>query len=311
MLNLIKNEWMKLWSKKGTWVMIILLSMIIIGMTGLLKLTETLYDNSDWTKSLESDIEEIEKQLDSPDLTEREIVELEMQREESQEMIVFSIEDSQPRVRETVIVETFDLMAIVTLLTIIVSGGIISQEFSQGTIKMLLSRPVSRWKVLASKYMTVFLFCLLATAIAYVSSVVSAYIFFPASTESTLPFYEQTLDISAIWGKSLYLLFLSLINAMVVATIAFMLGVIFRSSSMAIGISMFLYFTGAMIVMFLSDYSFAKYILFAHTNLTDYERGYVLFPDLAMSFSVVVIIIYWILFLVISFWTFMKRDVTA
>lgn len=99
MLNLIKNEWMKLWSKKGTWVMVIFLAAIIIGLTGLAKLSERLFDDSEWTESLETEIDEIETQLASDDLTERERVELEMQQEDMQEMVVFSIESNQPQVR--------------------------------------------------------------------------------------------------------------------------------------------------------------------------------------------------------------------
>lgn len=311
MLNLIRNEWMKLWSKKGTWVMVIFLAVIIIGFTGLAKLAESMIDNTTWTETLEEDLTEIEKELASPDLTEREKVELEIQRDDKQEMAAISVQSTEPQVRESIILETYGIMAIVTLLTIIVAGGIVSTEFSQGTIKMLLSRPVSRWKVLASKYITVVLFCLLATGILYLSSVGSAYIFFPGSTESTVLFNNQALEISAVWGKSLYLLFLAFINAMIIGTIAFMLGVVFRSTSMAIGISMFLYFTGAMIVMFLSDYFFAKYLIFAHSNLTVHETGGAFFPELSMTFSVVVIVVYWVIFLALSFLSFMKRDVTA
>lgn len=311
MLNLIKNEWMKLWSKKGTWVMVIFLAAIVIGITGLAKISESIVDESEWRESIEADLAQVEEELQSEDLTERERIELEIQQEEMQEMVVFSLDNSEPQVRESVILETYNMMSVVSLLTIIVAGGIVSTEFSQGTIKMLLSRPVSRSKVLASKYITVILFCLLATAITYLFSVVSAYIFFPGSTENTVLFYERSLEISAILGKSLYLLFLTFINAMIIATIAFMLGIVFRSTSMAIGISMFLYFTGAVIVMFLSEYAFAKFILFAHSNLTVYENGTAFFPDIAMSFAVTTIAVYWVIFLLISFMSFEKRDVTA
>lgn len=311
MLNLIKNEWMKLWSKKGTWVMVIFLAVLIFGFGGLAKLSESLFDDTEWQESVEADIAQIEKDLESPDLTEREKIELEIQRDDMREMQVVSIDSGQPLVREVIIADTHSFMSLVTLLTIIVAGGIVSTEFSQGTIKMLLSRPVSRWKVLASKYFTVILFSLLATAITYVASVASAFIIFPGATGDTILFNEQTLEVSAVWGKSLYLLFLAFINVMMIATIAFMLGVVFRSTSMAIGISIFLYFTGGMIVMFLSDYFFAKFILFAHTNLTVYDTGTELLPDLSMAFSVVVLLVYWIIFLVLTFLTFMKRDVTA
>lgn len=291
--------------------MVILLSAIILGFTGLAKLSENLFDDSEWTESLEVELAEVEKELATPDLAEDRKLELEQHQSSIQENIVFSIESSKPQSRESVITETFGMMAIVTLLTIIVSSGIVSTEFSEGTIKMLLSRPVKRWKILLSKYLTVVLFCLFITGVTYVTSVLGAFIFFPGATESTFMFYDTELATSAFLGKSLYMIFLAFINAVVISTMAFMLGTVFRSTSLAIGISIFLYFTGGMIVMFLSDYEVAKYILFAHTNLTNYETGYVMFEDLTMPFSVVIIIVYSLVFLALSFLSFMKRDVTA
>ena len=291
--------------------MVILLAAIILGFTGLAKLSENLFDDTAWTESLEEELAEIEKELASPDLDEEEKVELEQRQIEAQENIAYNIESSKPQIREAIIADAFGMMSIVTLLTIIVSSGIVSAEFSQGTIKMLLSRPVSRWKILTSKYLTVLLFCLLATAVTYISSVLGAYIFFPGATESTFMFYETELATSAVWGKSLYMMFLAFINAAVISTLAFTLGTVFRSTSLAIGISIFLYFTGGMIVMFLSDYAIAKYILFAHSNLTQYETGYVMLDDMTMPFSVVIVIVYSLVFLALSFLSFTKRDVTA
>src|SRR5690625_7731056 len=50
------------------------------------------------------------------------------------------------------------LLSIVSLLTIIVAAGIVANEFRWGTIKLLLIRPISRTKILASKYIAVLLF---------------------------------------------------------------------------------------------------------------------------------------------------------
>ena len=58
------------------------------------------------------------------------------------------IEWNQPRSREDVILGAIGIMSLVILLMIIASAGIVASEFSQGTIKMLLSRPVKRWKIL-------------------------------------------------------------------------------------------------------------------------------------------------------------------
>ncbi|MBE1553253.1 ABC transporter permease [Sporosarcina limicola] len=311
MPKLIQNEWMKLWSKKGTWVMAILLVAIIIGFQGIAKLSEKYMDDSRWTETLQGDLAEVEKELASPDLTEDKKVELEERKSEMESNISFSIESSQPQTREKVITETFGIMSMVTLLTIIVASGIVSTEFSQGTIKMLLSRPVKRWKILTSKYITVLLFCLLATTITYVSSAIGAFIFFPASVENSFMFYGTELTTSAFLGKSLYMMFLAFINAAVISTLAFMLGTVFRSTSMANGVSIFLFFTGPVIVAFLSKYEIAKYVLFANANLTQYETGQTFFDDMTMPFSIAVLIGYVIIFLVLSLVSFTKRDVTA
>ncbi|UZN01022.1 ABC transporter permease [Lysinibacillus sp. MHQ-1] len=50
------------------------------------------------------------------------------------------------------------MLTLVTLFTVITAASIVSSEFSTGTIKMLLTRPMSRAKVLTSKLLTTFLF---------------------------------------------------------------------------------------------------------------------------------------------------------
>ncbi|MBO1910437.1 hypothetical protein J4G37_37335, partial [Microvirga sp. 3-52] len=118
------------------------------------------------------------------------------------------------------------------------------------------------------------------------------------------------LALSAIWGKSAYMMFLSLINVFMISTFAFMVGSVFRSTSLAVGLSIFLFFSGTMIVLFLERFEIAKYIFFAH-DLTQYELGFKMLDSNTMGFSVVVVSVYAILFLAISYLTFNKRDVTA
>ena len=89
MLKLIQNEWMKLWNKKGTWVMVILLAVLIVGMSGLSKLMEGLHDNSAWTEDLQKELVQVEEELVAPDLTEDNKVELMMRQEEIQQNIAY------------------------------------------------------------------------------------------------------------------------------------------------------------------------------------------------------------------------------
>ena len=309
MLKLIQNEWIKLWQKKGTWIMVIILAVAIVGLSGLTKFADQ-FDDSEWIEEMEKDVVKIEEQLASPDLTEEEIEDLELERDDLQESIAMSIEYNQPTTREGTIVDTYGMMSLVTLLTVIAAAGIVATEFSEGTIKMLLSRPVKRWKVLMSKYLTIVLFGLLLAVITYVLNVASAFILFPTAEGKSILWGETDLAITAVWGKSMYMMLLGFVNVVMISTLAFMLGSVFRSTSLAIGVSLFLHFTGTLIVMFLEKFAVAKYILFSH-GLTQYETGSKLLESNTMTFSIVVLVVYAVVFLAISFTTFIKRDITA
>ncbi|WP_051541306.1 ABC transporter permease [Caldalkalibacillus mannanilyticus] len=50
------------------------------------------------------------------------------------------------------------ILFFVILFTILIAAGIVAEEFTKGTIKLLLIRPVSRFKILLSKYVSTFLF---------------------------------------------------------------------------------------------------------------------------------------------------------
>lgn len=50
------------------------------------------------------------------------------------------------------------LSTLVFIFTVIVAGDSVASEFTWGTIKLLLIRPATRSKVLASKYISVVLF---------------------------------------------------------------------------------------------------------------------------------------------------------
>ncbi len=54
--------------------------------------------------------------------------------------------------------ENAGLTMLVSLFTIIVAASIVSSEFKWGTIKLLLIRPISRGKILWTKYVNVLIF---------------------------------------------------------------------------------------------------------------------------------------------------------
>ena len=159
MLKLIQNEWMKLWSKKGTWVMTGLLVIMIAGMFGLTKWIESMndYDEPDWKVVVQGELTSVKEQLGNPMLSKSEKERLEDKEKILEYRLANSVEPLDNNSREKMIMDSAGIGSIVVLLTVIVAAGIVASEFSQGTIKMLLSRPVKRWKILTSKYLTVIL----------------------------------------------------------------------------------------------------------------------------------------------------------
>lgn len=207
---------------------------------------------------------------------------------------------------------TSGMLTLVTLFTVITAASIVSSEFSTGTIKMLLTRPMSRAKVLTSKLLTTFLFGLLLYVVNVVVSALIGLVLFGMGTGVELEMVNGQVVEKAVWSDLAYHYLLSGGDFVMSTLFAFLIGSVFRSSSLAIGLTMFLSFTGGMIVMFLSRYDIVKYIWLTHSDLTQYEHGGgSLIADVTLPFSLTVLAIYAVVFLVISYSTFMKRDVTA
>jgi len=304
---------MKLWSKKATWVMTILLVAMIAGMFGLTKWIQTTMDSSeqDWKTDVQADLVSTQEQLGNSTLAASEREELEGKEKVLEYRLVNSVQPLEVNSRETMIMESAGVGSIVVLLAVIVAAGIVASEFTQGTIKMLLSRPVKRWKILTAKYVTVHLFGILLMLVGFVVSIICAYILFSAGNGRELVWNGKEVVAASVWGKGLYILLLSYANVFVTATFAFMIGSVFRSSSLAIGLSLFSYFMGNTLVVLLAKYEVVKYIVFTHINLTMYESGSMFVEGITMPFSLAVLAVYIVVFLVISYTTFTKRDITA
>src|SRR5690625_5584432 len=96
------------------------------------------------------------------------------------------------------------------------------------------------------------------------------------------------------------------------STFAFMVSTIFRNSALAIGIAIFLMMAGNQIVFFLSEHAWAKYILFANTDLSQYAAGSEpIIVGMTLSFSIGMLLLYYSVFMILSWVFFTKRDVAG
>ncbi|MGK4116539.1 ABC transporter permease [Lysinibacillus capsici] len=313
MLKLIQNEWMKLWHKKGTWAMVAMLILVILVPAGITKYYEVKSPTEGSWQDIEQDaIQSYKETLAGEDLTEEDKAYFQEQMAISEYRLANDAPSQKDSSLASFMSFTSGMLTLVTLFTVITAASIVSSEFSTGTIKMLLTRPMSRAKVLTSKLLTTFLFGLLLYMVNVVVSALIGLVLFGMGTGVELEMVNGQVVEKAVWSDLAYHYLLSGGDFVMSTLFAFLIGSVFRSSSLAIGLTMFLSFTGGMIVMFLSRYDIVKYIWLTHSDLTQYEHGGgSMIADVTLPFSLTVLAIYAVVFLVISYSTFMKRDVTA
>lgn len=314
MLKLIQNEWMKLWSRKLTWIMVILLVFVVFagqGITKWLNSTAPVEVNESWQDIAQAEIANSRIMLEDTELSETQIEYYEGQIATAEHRLENTIAPLEYASMQQQVLDTHMLMSLVTLLTVIVAASIVAAEFSQGTIKMLLTRPVKRWKILTSKYITVLLFAILLSVILLISTALAGLLFFGIGEGTLLVWTGSEVAEASFWLEALKLAALKFSSIWMISTFAFMLGTVFRSSSLAIGLSIFLMFTGVQAVFLLQNYEIVNYYLFTHTDLTQFYTGNFLISGITISMSILALSIYFLIFMAISYWTFGKRDVTA
>lgn len=319
MLNLIKNEWMKIFRRSGTYVMIGLLILIVAAAGTLIKFQEhsgTVPNNENWEQGLQIENESLKQQLKElkGSVPENSLIQLERKIAINEYRIEHQISPNEDYSVWSFVKDTAGIIDFVGLFTIIIAAGIVASEFNWGTIKLLLIRPIQRWKILASKYLTVVIFGILMMAILFVCSGLLGVLLFglPDNPVPYLNYYNGVVTEQSLPVHLLVLYGLQSISTFILATMAFMISAVFRNSGLAIGLSVFLLLMGGTITNLLAaKFDWAKYSLFANTNLMQYFDGIPLVEGMTMTFSITMLLIYFAIFHLLAFGIFTKRDISV
>ncbi|MCA0756295.1 ABC transporter permease [Paenibacillus sp. N4] len=315
MVNLILNENMKLYRRWRTWIMVaVMIAAVLIG-----SIVEWYYDNKDaqngiaWQEQLKQEKQHNEKMVSDPEMDEE-------SRQWFQEQITLANYRLEHNIRPESgtmwdgINGSAELVILITLFTVIVAGDSLAGEFTTGTIKLLLIRPASRLKILVSKYISMLMFGLLLLIILFIVSVlVNGLIYrfadmdLPLVTVDSAGEIVQRNMVANLWQTYL----LNGVATIIFVTMAFMISSAFRSSAMAIGFSIFALFAGSIIVELFQAYKWSKYVLFANIDLSQYLAGRPYQEGMTLSFSITVLVVYFIVFNLVSWLVFTRRDVAS
>jgi ABC-2 type transport system permease protein len=208
------------------------------------------------------------------------------------------------------------------LLVVILAADIVSSEHSGGTIKLLLTRPVKRWKILLSKYIALLLsISLMVMITAILGYLISGVIFgYKGWTMPVLTGFQTqngqliTTNVYLIpqWRYILMAYGLAWFACIAVGTLSFMVSVLVRSTSSSMGIMLAAVISGTLLGQLAPSWNALKYLAFTNLELTNYLSGQpVLVTGMSLPFSLAVLSIWSLIGLIVAFVVFTRRDVLA
>lgn len=208
------------------------------------------------------------------------------------------------------------MQIVALIITVIIAADIVAGEFSGGTIKLLLIRPASRTKILVSKYLSIVLLFLFLMVILFVTSFIWSGLMYGFDSTGSLYHYVGKGGIEhniSVASQAIRTYGYNSVLSIMILSLCLMISSVFRSSAMAISLSIVLSVVGAIIGGIISQYTWAKYYLFLNVDLSVYQTDRIPVPNSGMTlqFSIMVLIVYFIIFNGLSWFVFKKRDVAS
>ena len=208
----------------------------------------------------------------------------------------------------------FELFIIIMI--IMVAGAIVSEEFSKGTVKLLLIKPYKRTTILASKWIT----CVIMLIIIIVSIMLMQFVaggiiqgFDKFGTPAVV--YDHTTNQIQEINIISYLVMQALGKLPIyiaLMTLAFALSTIFTNTALAITIALLGYmgapFVNAIGLQFNLDW--IRYFITPNWDFTQYFFGGLpAFEGITPIFSIVIVLIYMLVMLIPTFVVFKKKNI--
>lgn len=211
---------------------------------------------------------------------------------------------------------------LVPLLVTLFASDLVSSELAEGTIKILLSRPARRWKILAGKTLALFS-CVTLTILAcgvfsyLIAGIAFGYRGWGAPVLAGFRFNAGALDVASVreiplWRDALRVYGLGWFAALAVGSIALLLSVLYRTTAAAIGTMLACLVAGTILPRVAEGWDFSKYIFVTNLPLPDYYSGS---PPpvegMTLAFSVWNLAAWGAAALVAAFLVFTRKDISV
>jgi len=324
LLALVQNEVVKIWKKRRFAVIVLILLILIpVFVYAQMKVVQNSLDKfkSDWRAELQTRITDNTRSLGSDRIPEEW---KQWRRALVQQLQYYLDHDINPNTPDAV---TFTrgfmdnaVAMFIPLMVLAVASDLVSGERSTGTIKMLLTRPVRRWRILLAKWIALMLYvsliivvttvlCYLISGLAFGYQGWGSPIFVGFEVRGD---HVDTSTVHAVTQAEYLLMQTGLIwfACMTVANLALMVSVLVRSTAASFVTMMAAVIAGAILTNMASSWKSAKYLFNVNLQLTTYLQGTPPpIEGMTLGFSLAVLGIWGLAGLVVSFVVFTRQDI--
>jgi ABC-2 type transport system permease protein len=325
LINLVHNEMMKVMRKKRLFIILAIIAVLVALFTyAQMKEVKSLQEQlgtNDWRAQLQQEIINTQNRLNSTGMSEEWRKYLKIRLSQQQYYLDHNVNPTAPGAptfMRVFVENSIDLL--IPLMVMVIAADLVSSEASGGTIKLLLTRPVKRWRILMSKYIALILsVSLIILGVGLLSYFISGMVFgyggwnMPILTGFSVQGEELITDNVHLidqWQYILMELGLVWFVAVVVGTLTLMLSVLMRSTAAVMGVMLASLIAGAILANMISSWESAKYLFMVNLRLTDYVSG--MAPPINgmnLGFSMTVLSVWALAGLLVSFIVFTRRDV--
>lgn len=286
-----------------------------------LERTKEKFGNVDWRTTLQQQIIDTQNRLTSSGISDEWKNQLQLRVQQQQYYLDHNINPMEPGA--PTFMRNFaqhSITLFLPLMVMIVAADLVSSEIGTGTVKLLLTRPVKRWKILMSKYLALILsVSIIILMFGILSYLISGFVFgyngwsAPILTGFNIEAGElntNTVQLIPQWEYLLMEFSLVWFVAVLVGTITFLISVLVKSTPVGMGIMLAALISGAILSNMVSSWESAKYLFMINLDLTGYLAGTAPpIEGMSLGFSMVVLTVWGIAALIISFLVFINQDI--
>lgn len=310
MSGLIANENMKIYSRKLTRILVLLLMTVTIGASVLQYVNRPAAE--DWKTETEQQVQKYEERLRITELSPTLRADAANKLKIAEYRLAHDIPEPS-RSPWSALLNFSGLVEMVIMIGIVIAADIVAGEYTAGTMKLLLIRPHSRTAILFSKYIAVSLFAAAMLGLLVACGYATNVLFYGAGNihsgdlflnrQGNVVQQNVMLQVIKLYG-------LSIVPVMGYVTLAFAVSTILRSSALAVGVSLFIMIAGNSMIEATAGMECLKYLPFANSDISLYIYHLPARPEMTLMFSLSVLVAYILSLAAVSWAVFKRRDVS-